>query len=411
MLSNLQNPRHLQCMKIALIREQKSPPDVRVALTPVQCAALMNRFPQINVVAQSSPERCFSDEEYESAGITVQQDVSDCDVLLGIKEIPTEYLIPHKTYFFFSHTIKKQPYNQKMLQDIIRKGIRLVDYETLKWENGQRVLGFGRFAGIVGAYNGLLVWGKKTGQFTLKPAWQCEDYRELLQQAGAVDIGNIKIVLTGGGRVANGSLDFLRNLRIREVTPYQFIHRSYDEPVFVHLNSPEIYRHREGKPWDTQHFYAHHGEYESSFRDFLPHTDLLMNGIFWTADLPSLFTKEDAASTDFRIKVIADISCDVEGSVPITWKATTIKDPVIGWSRSKQKPCEPWTDDSIDVMAVSNLPNELPCDASEEFGEHLLQYVFPELLSAQSRMIAGATITEAGSLTAPYAYLQDYVSG
>jgi hypothetical protein len=296
-----------------------------------------------------------------------------------------------------------------MLREIIGKGIRLIDYETLKWENGQRVLGFGRFAGIVGAYNGLLTWGKKTGLFALKPAWQCEDYRELLQQAGAVDIGNLKIVLTGGGRVANGALDFLRNLRIREVTPYQFIHRQYDEPVFVHLNSPEIYRHKEGKPWDTQHFYTHHQEYESSFADFTGCTDILMNGIFWTADLPPLFSKEETAGPDFRIRVIADISCDVEGSVPITWKATSIQDPVIGWSRSLQKPCEPYKDDSIDIMAVSNLPNELPCDASEEFGEHLLQYVFPELLAGHSRMISGATIAEGGGLTEGYGYLEDWV--
>lgn len=396
-------------MKIGLIREQKTPADVRVALSPVQCAALMSRWPQVKVVAESSPDRCFSDEEYEHAGIPVQHDVSDCDVLLGIKEVPVKALIPDKTYFFFSHTIKKQPYNRAMLQDILAKKIRLIDYETLKWENGQRVLGFGRFAGIVGAYNGLLTWGKKHGFFSLKPAWQCEDYRELLQHAGAVDIGNIKIVLTGGGRVANGALDFLRNLRIREVTPYQFIHRSYDEPVFVHLNSPEIYRHRDGKVWDTQHFYSHHAEYESSFRDFLPHTDILMNGIFWTADLPPLFSKADTAGAEFRISVIADISCDVDGSVPITWKATSIQDPVIGWSRSRQEACSPWTADSIDIMAVGNLPNELPCDASEEFGENLLHYVIPELLSGQSRMIAGATITDKGQLTEPYTYLQDYV--
>jgi alanine dehydrogenase len=396
-------------MKIGLIRERKMPPDVRVALTPVQCAALMNRWPQVTVVAEASPNRCFSDEEYESAGIAVVTDLSDCDVLLGIKEVPKEHLLAGKTYFFFSHTIKKQPYNLEMLREIIGKGIRLIDYETLKWENGQRVLGFGRFAGIVGAYNGLLTWGKKTGLFALKPAWQCEDYRELLQQAGAVDIGNLKIVLTGGGRVANGALDFLRNLRIREVTPYQFIHRQYDEPVFVHLNSPEIYRHKEGKPWDTQHFYTHHQEYESSFADFTGCTDILMNGIFWTADLPPLFSKEEAAGPDFRIRVIADISCDVEGSVPITWKATSIQDPVIGWSRSLQKPCEPYKDDSIDIMAVSNLPNELPCDASEEFGEHLLQYVFPELLAGHSRMISGATIAEGGGLTEGYGYLEDWV--
>lgn len=384
---------------------------MRVALTPVQCVALQNRFPEVSIVVESSPDRCFSDEQYKAAGIEVLTDLSGCDVLLGIKEVPKTALIPEKSYFFFSHTIKKQPYNREMLIEIIKKHITLIDYETLRWENGQRVLGFGRFAGIVGAYNGLLTWGKKTGKFNIKPAWQCEDYRELLSEASAVDIGNIKIVLTGGGRVANGALDFLRNLRITEVTPYQFIHRSFEEPVFVHLNSPEIYRHKEGKPWNTEYFYKHHQEYESSFSDFIPHCDLLMNGIFWTSDLPALFTKEQTTASDFKISVIADISCDVDGSVPITWKATTIQEPVIGWSKLKNEPCDAWEKDSITIMAVGNLPNELPRDASEEFGENLLQYVIPEFLKEKSRMIQEATISQKGNITELYQYLNSWLLG
>lgn len=397
-------------MKIGIIKERKNPPDNRVALTPVQCVALKRRFPNVEVVVESCNYRCFSDDEYRNADIEVTEEVSDCDVLLGIKEIPVYGLIPQKTYFFFSHTIKKQPYNRDMLKDIIQKKITLIDYETLKWENGQRVLGFGRFAGIVGAYNGLLTYGKKHQTFTLKPAHQCANYRELLLNAGSVDIGNLKIALTGGGRVANGALDFLRNLRIREVTPYQFLHRNYDEPVFVHLNSPEIYRHKEGKPWDTQYFYNHHTEYESSFSDFIKDCDLLMNGIFWTPDLPPLFTKAQTAQPDFKISAIADITCDENGSVPITYKTATIADPVLGWDRITQSPCEPYTPNSIEVMAVGNLPNELPRDASEEFGENLLQYVIPEFLNPDSRMIVNATITRNGALTVPFEYLSDFIA-
>lgn len=396
-------------MKIGIIKERKNPPDNRVALTPVQCVALKRRYPQVEIAVESCDHRCFSDEEYINAEIEVVNDISHCDVLLGIKEIPNYSLIPEKTYFFFSHTIKKQPYNKNMLVDIINKKIRLIDYETLKWENGQRVLGFGRFAGIVGAYNGLLTYGKKHHTFSLKPAFECENYRELLLNAGGVDIGNVKIALTGGGRVANGALDFLRNLRIREVTPYQFLHRAYDEPVFVHLNSPEIYRHKEGKPWDTQHFYANHGEYESSFSDFIEDCDILMNGIFWTPDLPALFTKEQTKENNFNISVIADITCDENGSVPITYKTASIADPVLGWDRVLQQPCAPYSENSIDVMAVGNLPNELPRDASEEFGENLLHYVIPEFLNTNSKMIENATITNNGALTSTYAYLTDYI--
>lgn len=398
-------------IRFGLLRERKSPPDTRVALTPVQCVSVQKRYPDVRIFVESSPERTYSDDEYRAAGIPVVSDLSNCDVLFGIKEVPKEYLIAGKTYFFFSHTIKKQPYNRAMLQAILARNIELIDYETLKWESGLRVLGFGRWAGIVGAYNGFLTWGRKTGSYDLKPAWQCLDYAEMLRECHKIQPGPAKIVLTGGGRVANGALELLRQLNILEVTPEDFLLRNHTRPVFVHLNSHELYRHREGKPWNSQHFYTHHSEYESTFRSFLPACDMLINGIFWTSDLPRLFEKEDTAWPGFRIKVIADISCDVDGSVPITVDATTIADPVFGWDRQAQERTAPFLPETIDVMAVSNLPNELPRDASSEFGEHLFHEVIPELFQAQSAMLEGARITRDGALTPHYSYLQDYAGG
>ena len=395
---------------IALIRERKNPPDNRVALTPVQCVALKNRFPMVQIVVESCATRCFSDEAYEEVGIEVRTDVSNADIMLGIKEVPKEYLIPQKTYLFFSHTIKKQPYNQLLLKEIIKKQIRLIDYEVLKWETGQRVLGFGRFAGIVGAYNGFLTYGNKTGLFHLNPAWQSIDYSEILSNALAIKLPPIKIALTGGGRVAQGALDFLRSMRIKEVTPQQFLSVQYSQPVFVHLNSPDLYCHPEKTNWDTHYFYDHHNEYQSSFDSFTRVTDILMNGIFWTEDLPALFSKEDTGRDDFKIQVIADISCDVDGSVPITYDATTIQNPVIGWDKINQTPCKPFTENSIDVMAVGNLPNELPKDASEEFGELMLQHVLPALFADKSALIEKATICVDGNLTDNFNYLTDYIA-
>ena len=398
-------------IRFGLLRERKSPPDTRVALTPVQCVSVQKRYPDVRIFVESSPERTYSDDEYRAAGIPVVNDLSDCDVLFGIKEVPKEHLIPGKTYFFFSHTIKKQPYNRAMLQAILANSIELIDYETLKWESGLRVLGFGRWAGIVGAYNGFLTWGRKTGSYDLKPAWQCHDYAEMLRECHKIQPGPSKIVLTGGGRVANGALELLRQLNILEVTPEDFLLRNHAQSVFVHLNSHELYRHREGKPWNSQHFYANHSEYESTFRSFLPACDMLINGIFWTNDLPRLFEKEDTAWPGFRIKVIADISCDVDGSVPITVDATTIADPVFGWDKHAGQRTAPFLPDTIDVMAVSNLPNELPRDASSEFGEHLFHDVIPELFHTQSAMLEGARITRNGALTERYSYLQDYAEG
>ena len=397
-------------MIIGLSKERKNPPDNRVALSPIQCIALQQRYPEVQVVVESSPARCFSDEAYREVGIQVVDSLEHCDVIFNIKEVPSEALIAGKTYFFFSHTIKKQPYNRTMLQSILQKNITLIDYEVLRYETGSRVLGFGRYAGVVGTYNGLLVYGKKHGLFTLKPAHESKNYADILTQLLRVDLPNMRIVITGGGRVSQGALDLLRAIQIREVTPNQYLHIEYNEPVFVQLNSPDLYVHPTLKQWDTKHFYQHHGEYISQFKGYAACTDLLVNGIYWTEDLPRLFETEDTQDPEkFKPTVIADISCDVEGSVPITYKATSIKDPVIGWSRRTLSPCEPYTEDSVDVMAVGNLPNELPKDASEEFGEMLLQLVMPEFLSEKSRLIQEATITQSGNLTAHFQYLSDFV--
>lgn len=397
-------------MIIGLSKERKNPPDNRVALSPIQCIALQQRYPEVQVVVESSPARCFSDEAYREVGIQVVDSLEHCDVIFNIKEVPSEALIAGKTYFFFSHTIKKQPYNRTMLQSILQKNITLIDYEVLRYETGARVLGFGRYAGVVGTYNGLLVYGKKHGLFTLKPAHESKNYADILTQLLRVELPNLRIVITGGGRVSQGALDLLRAIQIREVTPNQYLHIEYNEPVFVQLNSPDLYVHPTLKQWDTKHFYQHHGEYISQFKGYAACTDLLVNGIYWTEDLPRLFETEDTQDPEkFKPTVIADISCDVEGSVPITYKATSIKDPVIGWSRRTLSPCEPYTEDSVDVMAVGNLPNELPKDASEEFGEMLLQLVMPEFMSEKSRLIEEATITQSGNLTAHFQYLSDFV--
>lgn len=397
-------------MIIGLSKERKNPPDNRVALSPIQCVALQQRYPEVQVLVESSPSRCFSDDAYREVGIEVVDSLERCDVIFNIKEVPSEALIAGKTYFFFSHTIKKQPYNRGMLQTILEKNITLIDYEVLRYETGARVLGFGRYAGVVGTYNGLLVYGKKHGLFTLRPAHQSKNYADILTQLLRVDLPNMRIVITGGGRVSQGALDLLRALQIREVTPNQYLHIEYNEPIFVQLNSPDLYVHPTLKQWDTKHFYQHHGEYISQFKGYAACTDLLVNGIYWTADLPRLFEVEDTQDPEkFKPTVIADISCDVEGSVPITYQATSIAEPVIGWSRRTGSPCEPYTEDSVDVMAVGNLPNELPKDASEEFGEMLLQLVMPEFMSGKSRLIEEATITQSGNLTAHFQYLSDFV--
>ncbi|MGV3597022.1 MAG: NAD(P)-dependent oxidoreductase [Bacteroidota bacterium] len=398
-------------MKIALLRERKNPPDERVALTPQQAAEVMRVFPGTEVIVQSSPFRCFNDEEYEAVGLKVQEDVSEADILLGIKEIPSEYLIKGKTYLFFSHTIKKQPYNRNMLRHVLKQNIKLVDYECLVWENGSRILGFGRFAGIIGTYNGLRTWGQKFTLYDLEPAHELDTYDALKKHLKLVTFPPMKIALCGDGRVAHGSLELLRYAGFREVTREELVEESYNVPVFAHLRPEDFYARKDGELWDKSDFYVHPEEYESTFLPYAEVTDLMINAIYWHNKIPVFFTKENMKSPDFRIKVIADITCDIEGSIPCTVRATTIDNPVYGWHSYYEKETDPYLPNTVDIMAVGNLPCELPKDASHEFGQSLLKYVMaPLLMSDKDNIIKRATITENGSLTERYNYLEDYVA-
>lgn len=397
-------------MHIGIIREGKKPHDKRVALTPEQCNELVKRFPHVSVTVQPSGHRCIADQDYVSAGITVQEDLSHCDILLGIKEVPIDELLPNKTYLFFSHTIKKQPHNRKLMRAILEKNIRMVDYETLVYPNGSRVLGFGRFAGIVGAHNGFLTWGMKTGDYSLKPAWKCSNYAEMVYQYASVALPPIKIALCGDGRVAHGCLELLDKLNIREVTPREFVEEKYAGPVYVHLVSEDYYAHKDGTMWDKADFYQNPENYLSTFRKYTPHADLMLNAIFWNERIPRFFSLEDMKSSQFKIKVIADISCDINGSIPATVKDTTIEDPVFGFHPLSGMVEPPYQSNTIDIMAVSNLPCELPYDASAAFGDQLLKHVMGNLLLHDDGMIDRATIADAGSLRERFAYLADYVA-
>jgi len=397
-------------LTIGLIREEKKPYDKRVALTPAQCTELLHHFPDLVILVQPSNHRCISDEEYAQVGLELTDDLSPCDILLGIKEVPLESLIPNKTYLFFSHTIKKQPHNRKLLREILKKNIRLIDYECLVWENGSRVLGFGRFAGIVGAHNAFLTWGMKFKQFDLKPAYKIADYKSLKEQYNHINLSPIRIALCGDGRVAHGCLELLEAMGIREATPYEFLNESFQVPIYVHLRPEDFYVHKDGLLWDKSDFYHNPENYISSFKPYTMVTDIMMNAIFWNERIPRFFSIEDMKNASFRIKVIADISCDVNGAIPATVKETTIEDPVFGYHTLSEQITEPYLANTVDIMAVSNLPCELPLDASESFGNQLIKHVLGHIISKNDdSMIQRATIASQGKLTERFSYLSDYV--
>ncbi|SKA09165.1 NAD(P)-dependent oxidoreductase [Sediminibacterium ginsengisoli] len=395
---------------IGLINEGKTPPDNRVALTPGQCKWLVKNFPDIQILVQTSPGRCFTDDEYRQAGIEVTADLSACNLLLGIKEVPVANLLADKKYMFFSHTRKKQPYNQEMLHAMMDKGITLTDYECLEHKDGQRIIGFGFFAGIVGAHNGLMAYGNRTGAFHLGRVGEVKDYRELIHTYFGLKLPPVKIAVTGSGRVAHGILEIMNLVDIQEVEPEDYLHRDFDYPVYVHLKGNDLYRHKETGAYSRSDFHANPEQYENIFAQYCAHTDILMNGIYWDHNIPRLFSMEDLNREDFRIQTIADITDDKGGSVPCNLGDATIDDPVYGVNKQTGEQTAPYISGSVDIMAVGNLPNELPRDASKYFGEQLIKYVLDDIRKGGSEIIEKATILEKGRLTSHFDYLKDYAA-
>ena len=401
-------------IKIGIIREGKSPPDRRVPFTPQQCRHIIDHMPGVTIVVQPSPIRCFSDEEYRKIGIPVQEDLSGCDVLMGVKEVPVTDLIPGKTYFFFSHTIKKQPHNRRLLQEVVRRGIRLVDYELLTDHSGMRIIGFGRFAGVVGAYNGLRAWGLRHRLWSLKPAWQCRNMEEMMGQLTNLSLPPMRIAVTGGGRVAGGVVELMNAAGIHPLPVNTYLSDEiHPGPVYVRLDPNDYNEHKEGKPFDMLHFFNNPGEYKGTFRRFLPKTDLLIGAAFWDPKAPVLFSPEDTRRHDFRVKIIADITCDIDGSIPTTRRASSIDDPFYDIHSGSFDIHPPFSgDEHISVMAVDNLPCELPADASHDFGKNLTEKVLPFLAGEDpDRIIERASITSNGQLTERFFYLRDYLEG
>lgn len=398
-------------LKLGIIREGKNPPDKRAPFTPLQTEEIEQRFPHMKVVVQKSAVRCFADSEYEQFEIETSDRVEHCDVLMGIKEVPVSELIPNKTYLFFSHTIKKQPYNKKLLQEILKKKIRLIDYETLTDRLGNRIVAFGRFAGIVGAYNGLLTYGKRNHAFTLRRAFDCFDVNDLKLELRKVKLPAIKIILTGAGRVGKGAMETLDTAGVRKVSPNDFLTQTFNEPVYVQLGSADYHTRKEGGHFNREEFHKNPERYSSDFVKYTHVADVLMAGAFWNPKAPVLFTKEQMQSPDFKIKVIADITCDIGGSIPSTKKASTIAEPIYDYNPLSDSMEPPLSNERfITVMAVDNLPCELPRSASEEFGRDLVDKILPLFLNDDpDKILQRATIAQKGQLTEPFLYLQDYV--
>jgi alanine dehydrogenase len=396
-------------LTIGLIKEGKIPADTRVALSPAQCRWL-HKNTDIKISVQSCETRCFKDAEYIQAGVEIVEDISNCDILMGIKEVPKEQLIPNKTYFFFSHTKKLQPYNQAMFKTMIDKNITMIDYECLEHEDGQRIIGFGFFAGVVGAHNGMLCYGKRTGNFNLERVYKIKDYRQLIHTYFGLKLPPIKIAVTGSGRVAHGIIEVMNLMDVQEVEPEEYLEQNFSYPVFVHLKGSNLYQHKEDKTYKRTAFHQNPEQYDCLFNNYLQATDILLNGVYWDKNIPRLFEWNDIATSNFKIQTIADITDDYNGSVPCNLGDATIEELVYGVDRNTHQKVAAYSRNAIDIMAVGNLPNELPRDASRFFGEQLIKYVLDDLQKGGSETLNRATILKEGKLNKGYEYMNDYAN-
>jgi alanine dehydrogenase len=395
-------------LTIGLIREGKIPQDNRVALTPAQCKWLRMNFDDVQVVAQQSDSRCYADIEYKRAGVEVTEDISSCNLLLGIKEVPVHMLLEDKRYMFFSHTKKLQPANQKLFKTLIEKKNTLIDYECLEHADGTRIIGFGFFAGIVGAHNGMMAYGNRTGAFKLQRVGSVNSFQKLIHTYFGLKLPNIKIAVTGTGRVAHGVLEIMNLMGIHEVEPDEYLETEFAYPVYVHLKGSDLYAHKETGKYNRNDFHTNPQNYNCNFPDYISNTDILINGIYWEKNIPRLFEMEELKRADFRIKTIADITDDFNGSVPCNLGDSTIDNPVYGVDKNSFEKTAPYLPNSVDVMAVGNLPNELARDASRYFGEQLIKFVLDDIRIGGSALIANATMVDAGKLNGPYLYMKDY---
>lgn len=399
-------------MKFGIIKERKNPPDRRVVFTPEELVRLQKEHPDAIVKVESSDIRVFTDEDYSKLGIEVAEDISDCEVFFGVKEIPVDYLIPNKKYFFFSHTIKKQPYNRKLLQAILEKNIELYDHETIVDANNKRLIGFGRYAGIVGAYNGFRAFGIKYELFNLPKAETLNSKEDLVVRLRRQILPNLKIVLTGHGKVGMGAKEILDGMKIKQVSVDDFLNKVYSQPVYTQIDVLDYNKRLDGQVLDNKDFYTNPQAYTSNFERFTKVADIFMAGHFHGNNAPDILTQDMLKAADCKIKVVADISCDVDGPIACTIKSSTIAEPFFGYLPSEHKEVPYTHPGSIMVMSVDNLPCELPKDASEGFGEMFMKHVIPAFFNGdKDGILQRAKITENGKLTPRFAYLQDYVDG
>ncbi len=402
-----------QLTNIGIIRESRNDEN-RTPLVPEHIKKYKESNPNINFIIQPSNSRCFADEEYELCGAKINDNLNECSIIFGVKEIDPNILINNRTYLFFSHTFKinKQQKNiekhkKDLLLSILNKKITLIDYENIRGKNGTRCLGFGRFAGIVGCYNTLNLLLKVLGKQSLASAYKINDYERLVLNLKNLYFPKTKILVTGDGRVAKGVIELLNLTNIKAVSKKDFLEKKFDQPIFCNLETKDYVTNNSSTNFNLEHFINNPQDYSSSALQYLKETDILISAHYWDPSSPKIFENEDLKVLQ-NLKIVGDITCDINGSVPTTIRSTTIEEPNYWIERYTLKEIDE-NNDGIAVMAVDNLPSELPRDSSTEFSEGIINEVLPFVLKEDDGRILNGTITTDGSFLEKYNYLNDYI--
>jgi len=406
----------LAILKEARIDENRTP------FSPAQISNLLNKFPNLKIIVQPSNRRCFKNEDYLKAGAQITDDLRSADIIFGVKEVDVSTLIKNKTYLFFSHTSKVRQYigqvivdkaiiyKKELLKEVIKKNITLIDYENVRDVSGEgyRYLGFGRFAGIIGAYNTLNLYLKLNNKQQLPRAFEINNYEQVKKLISKQNFNKLKILLTGSGRASKGAIEQLKHANIRQVLINDYLNNKYDEAVFCNISAKKHIERKDGKTSTYEDFNLNPHEYNYKVKNFLFDTDMFIACHYWDAKFPKLFYPKEIS--EFKnLKIIGDVTCDINGSVPTTIRSTSIAKPYYSINTDLMKEIE-LGNKGIAVMAVDNLPSELPKDASEEFGDSIITEILPYLIDEDDGRINRATTASNGKFSSKFNYLNDFIN-
>ena len=429
---------------IGIRREDKNKWERRTPIIPAHVKNF-NEQHDIHTIVQPSPIRIFSDDAYRKVGATIEEDMSPASVIFAVKEIPLSCFQPQKTYVFFSHTIKGQTYNMPMLKKMMDLQCNLIDYEKIADDRNRRLVFFGHYAGLAGMIDSLWALGQRlTSQGFATPLAdikqtiayhdleEVKDHfkligKQILKNGFPSSLAPIVIGLAGYGHVSQGAQEILDSLPVKELEPADLLKKANT------LSSNYIYKvvfkeehmvepNQATASFDLQDYYQHPEKYHSVFDRYLPHLTILMNCIYWNRQYPRLVTKDYVKSMqldDMRLQVIGDISIDLNGAVEFTEKATTPDAPTFVYDPQSDSITDGIAGKGIAVMAVDNLPCELPKESSKKFSKALYDFV-PAIAKADYRVpfnvcqlppeVKKAVILYHGKLTEKYTYLEQYLS-